>query len=841
MQDARRDGIRAIVVGRPSRGDNYVKRTVPLPARDESIVLATGVWERPDVERISRDTRESSRSGSDRPNWRVIPDVLAAKPELPANNAGTVNLPIAAAKNPKQDAARGCLKCHGNDSKQLWAEAGTGCPGRAARHGPGRKWPSQNLSGSGTPRTGRAVSERGAMPCARIRPVRPLVLVALGSLVLTPLLAAAEIAKSQPGTLQSVARLRYPVALALADQGTLLLVANQRSGTVSVIDLKTRRVAAEVSIGQTLTDLVAVPGNAKGEFLATDGTKHTLHLIRQRGSELTVAESLPVSPFPVSVRCDAAGKRCFVASLWSHKVTIVNLDRSAGGSLHLKAADVMPLAFAPRLEILSPDGANLIVADAFGGQLAVIDVAARRFVAVKTLPAHNIRGLAWSADGRQLVVSHQTLSPLAYTDAADAHWGSIVSNVLRSLDRDSLENPNKDILANSQLFQLGDVGKGAADPASVAVTKDGTVYVAFAGVGEVAAGRLAPGPFPRHNTDFHRLPVGIRPTALTTSADGSQLYVADTFGDAISVTKWNEYHSIIGDPVRISLGPQPPLSTADRGERLFFDARLSHDHWMSCHSCHTDGHSSDQLSDTLGDGSFGAPKRIPPLGGVAETGPWAWNGSMPDLAGQVQKSVQTTMHGKTITAEQVRELTAYLKTLPPAPPLNVPSDADAKAAIERGRSLFMRHGCDHCHVPPTYTSPKTFDVGLKDELGNHKFNPPSLRGVGQRSASSMTGGLRCSAPFSGNFTTPEKLACRPAKMRTCSPFSARSETTEPRAESAKFGAEKGKNRPLDPFVELARFRSNTRCALRLARTRLFRPSPDSCELGELFTRFARTW
>jgi YVTN family beta-propeller protein len=594
------------------------------------------------------------------------------------------------------------------------------------------------------------------MPRARFHPVRPLVLVALGSLVLTPLLTATEIAKPQSGNPQLVARLRYPVALALADQGTLLLVANQRSGTVSLIDLKTRHVAAEVPIGQTLTDLVAVPGKAKGEFLATDGATHKLHLIRERGSELTVAESLAVSPFPVSVRCDAAGKRCFVASLWSHKVTVVDLDRSTDGSLHLKTTAVIPLPFAPLLEIVSPDGAILIVADAFGGQLAVIDVAVRRLGLVKNLPAHNIRRLAWSADGRQLVVSHQTLSPLAYTDSADAHWGSIVSNVLRSLDRESIENAYKDVLANSQLLQLGDVGNGAADPASVAVTKDGMVYVALAGVGEVAAGRLAPGPFPRHNTNFHRLAVGIRPTALATSADGCQLYLADTFGDAIIVTKWNEYHSIVGDPVRISLGPQSPLSAADRGERLFFDGRLSHDHWMSCHSCHTDGHSSDQLSDTLGDGSFGAPKRIPPLGGVADTAPWAWNGSMPDLAGQVQKSVQTTMYGKTTSAEQVRDLTAYLKTLPPVPPLNVPGDASAKAAIERGRALFTRHGCDHCHVPPTYTSLKTFDVGLQDELGNHKFNPPSLRGVGQRTAFFHDGRAEMLGTVFGKFRHPGK-------------------------------------------------------------------------------------
>jgi C-terminal processing protease CtpA/Prc len=106
LQDAHREGSRAIVVGRPSRGDNFVKRAVPLPGRDESIVLATGVWERPDAERQSRDIREPPHSGSDRPIWRVIPDVLAAKPELPTNKAGTVNLPTAAAKSPKKDAAQ---------------------------------------------------------------------------------------------------------------------------------------------------------------------------------------------------------------------------------------------------------------------------------------------------------------------------------------------------------------------------------------------------------------------------------------------------------------------------------------------------------------------------------------------------------------------------------------------------------------------------------------------------------------------------------------------------------------------------------------------------------------
>ena len=71
----------------------------------------------------------------------------------------------------------------------------------------------------------------------------------------------------------------------------------------------------------------------------------------------------------------------------------------------------------------------------------------------------------------------------------------------------------------------------------------------------------------------------------------------------------------------IAWGPRRELTAAERGESLFYSAKLSHDGWMSCHSCHTDGHTNNLSSDTLGDGSYGAPKRVPSLFGVAATGP----------------------------------------------------------------------------------------------------------------------------------------------------------------------------------------------------------------------------
>ncbi len=149
---------------------------------------------------------------------------------------------------------------------------------------------------------------------------------------------------------------------------------------------------------------------------------------------------------------------------------------------------------------------------------------------------------------------------------------------------------------------------------------------------------------------------------------------------------------------------------------------------MSCHSCHPDGHTNNQLVDNLSDGAYGGPKRTLTLLGAHDTGPWGWNGGMPDLERQVRISITSTMQGRDPTDEQVSALAAYVNSLTPPPPIQSP-DRDAAAA---GQTLFDELGCQACHPPPTYASSGVFDVGISDEHGRREFNPPSLRGVGQR-------------------------------------------------------------------------------------------------------------
>jgi YVTN family beta-propeller protein len=531
----------------------------------------------------------------------------------------------------------------------------------------------------------------------------------LGSLALGGLLVSA--APTPPRSADVGPRLRRPVALVLADDGRRLFVANERSGSVSVVDTAALRPVAEAAVGKQLLDLAATP---QGRLLAVDQEANELIVLERKGPSVEVAARVTVAPAPVGVQVDPGGARCFVASLWSRQLSVVDLAASAP-----RVVKTVALPFAPRRMLLLADAGKLVVADSFGGRLGLVDVRRGELESVRTLPAHNIRGLALSAAGDRLLVAHQLLSPRASSKFDDVHWGNLITNNLRVLAVKDVIDPRADLLRDGYLHYLGTVDRGAGDPAGVALHGD-TTLVSLAGVDEVAVG---PGP----DGTWRRLPVGRRPTAVVTGPDVRRAYVANTFADSVSVVDLDK----VEVRAEVPLGPKAELGSADRGELLFHDARLSLEGWFSCQSCHTDGHTNGLLNDNLTDGSLGTPKRILSLRGARDTGPWAWNGRFADLESQVRQSVQSTMQGSKPTEQQVRDLAAFVRTLPPAPSLVRLRGEGDEAPVGRGRAVFHRHGCEGCHAPPTYTTPRTYNVGLADEAGATAFNPPSLRGVSQ--------------------------------------------------------------------------------------------------------------
>jgi cytochrome c peroxidase len=487
-----------------------------------------------------------------------------------------------------------------------------------------------------------------------------------------------------------------------------LWVANLKSGSLTAVDPGAGKATAEHDVGRGLSDVAAL-GDRR--LLVVDHAAGAVLIVAADDGSARVLERREVGLEPWSAAVSPAGGACVVAVSGDRKLTQLKLEKG------LTPGWSLDLPFPPRNLAWLRGGARLVAADAFRGRLAVVDPAAGRLVRVIDLPAHNIRGLAVSPDGESLLVAHQVLRRLARTSFEDVHWGSLVSNQLRVLSVEAILS-NGDAQLGARVIELGGPGAAAGDPSALVYDRSAGLAVALGGVDELAIAS-APG------ASLRRAGVGRRPAAAVASPNGTAWYVANQLDDTISV---------LDRPTgltrrEIPLGPMPAPDAVARGERLFYDAKLSHDGWMSCHSCHTDGATNGGLADTLADGSYGAPKLVPSLFGVGSTGPWTWTGGVSRLEEQVRTSVVSTMQGKPLSNAAAADLTAFLASLaPPRPRTSHPSAGDA----DRGARLFRERKCDECHAPPDYTKPARFDVGLTDAAGNRKFNPPSLRGVDRR-------------------------------------------------------------------------------------------------------------
>ena len=511
-----------------------------------------------------------------------------------------------------------------------------------------------------------------------------------------------------------VSHWRHPVAQAISSDGQFLIVGNQRSGSLSIVSIAAHSVVREIKIGERISDIQW----AGDRLVVVDSARHELIVCQVKADAVSVQHRLAVSSYPVDVEVSDDGRECYVSSLWSRRLSKIELPTNAAPRVAMQ----IDMPFAPRRQLLNESRNRLIVADSYGGRLALIQLPDFKVKAVREFPGHNIRGLGASPNGEMLLVSHQMLNELAHTVRGDVHWGLLMSNDMRWLRMDVVLDPKRKIYSESHMHPLGEAGSATGDPAQLAISKNGVVVVALAGVGEVAIGE-------EDDFSLGRVKVGRRPNSVVIDKQGKKAYIGNMFDDSISVIDMKSRKRVR----TISLGPTAKLSQRDRGERLFFDATLSHDSWMSCNSCHTDGHTNGMLNDNLSDATFGAPKRVLSWLGKAHTEPLAWNASSDSFPEQVRKSLVKTMQkDNPPTDEQVAALAVFVQSLAPPPPIDVARGTVDSEAVARDRALFVDRKCSKCHAAPQYTTPRMYNVGLTDQIGNKRFNPPSLLGVGQR-------------------------------------------------------------------------------------------------------------
>lgn len=520
---------------------------------------------------------------------------------------------------------------------------------------------------------------------------------------------------------------REPVAAVLIGEGRKLAIAQAESCSLSELDLPSGTVTAEWQLPGQPSHLVTNPaGDRIWVTLRDRGV--LLELAPAPVGGWTVLGERDVGRDPIRVALSPSADILAVTGCWSHQVTLID-------ALNVSAVPrAIRIGFPPRELLWHPEGGRLLVGDAFGGELAVIDATTANLVARGRLDeALNLRSLRWVGGEAEVACVHQLLHATGRTTTDDIHGGRLVENVISQwtfptaasvVVEDGGESIGESPVWPATHIRLGSADAGAGDPSDTVSLGDDRWLTALAGRAEVVLHDSA-------GQEFWRLPVGIEPVQLVPLPEPGQLAVICRLSHSVAIV--DTQSGTIGR--EISLGQSPPDTPAVRGERLFRDARLSHAGWLSCQSCHPDGHSSDGLADTFSDGTYGTPKRVLSLLGTRDNNPWGWNGQFRELHDQVRQSVTSSLQGQPLPAPAVNDLVTYLHTLAPPPPVfdGATSDRLRAADVAAGAALFQSLGCARCHVPPlTYTTDGVVDVGLSDEAGLRKYNPPSLRGLSQR-------------------------------------------------------------------------------------------------------------
>lgn len=518
-----------------------------------------------------------------------------------------------------------------------------------------------------------------------------------------------------------------PSGLALAaDDKTLYVTCAAPESTICVVDTAKRSV----------TDRLRAGYQAQSPVLSPDG--RTLYVCNRFNNDVSVIDvatlkevqriAVPREPFSAAVSPD--GKLLLVANHIHAGRADGDVVAASVSVIDLAAGKVAKEIMLPNGSILlheirvSPDGRYAVVAHNLArfhlpttqierGWIntsagSIIDLAELKLL--NTVLFDNIDSgaatpwaVAWSGDGRQLLVTHAGTHELSVVDfpalleklakmPAALDPGKPVDYTAASRTAADVPNDLSFLVGVRQRVKLP--GKG---PRSLAVVGH-RAWVANYFSDTLNAVELASGEI-----------------ALKAQAGNGQTHPAGWATNPLRVTS-------------IPLGPAPQMTTARLGEFYFNDATICFQGWQSCASCHSHDARVDGLNwDNLNDG-IGNPKNGKSLLQSFETPPAMWLGVRSNAHLAVRMGIRNSLF--TVQPPEVAAaMDDYLKSLQPMPsPRLVKGKLSASA--QRGKKVFQNEklACAECHSGAHFTDQKYHDVGSvgKFDQPTDQFDTPSL-------------------------------------------------------------------------------------------------------------------
>lgn len=532
-----------------------------------------------------------------------------------------------------------------------------------------------------------------------------------------------------------------PVGVACSSDGTRIFVATKDPPSVRVVDAASGTITATWPLPDTPNHLKIVPdgtrllvpaGLAPGKLLTLDTATGSINGTIQCGHS------------PKFVECSADGKSAYVCNEFENHVSVVDLTSS-------QVTAKIPAVRQPVAAQLRPDGAALYVANLLpsgpantgdiAAEITVVDTATGNTRLIR-LPngSTDVRALTVSVDGRFVYLVHTLARYGLPTTQLDRGWMNTCAL--------SVIDANQHRLAATIL--LDDIDLGAANPAGIAVSRDGRLLaVTHAGTHELSLidraalhdriDRATRGEavtvvsrsikdLPNDLSFLH----GIRKRVKLTG-NGPRELIAMADGFAVICYFSRTLHLVragtgLTAEVRdIALAPDWRETTAQRGERMFHDAAGCFQQWQSCVTCHP-GVRTDALNwDLLNDG-VGNPKQTKSLLFSIQTPPAMISGIRRDAETAIRTGTRYILfaHPAEADADAIAE---FLKNLQPVPsPILV--NGNLSESAKRGKVVFDLSSCSDCHAGEFLTDGKRHNVGTGTGRENDKpWDTPTLREI----------------------------------------------------------------------------------------------------------------
>lgn len=519
--------------------------------------------------------------------------------------------------------------------------------------------------------------------------------------------------------------------------GSRLLVTNADNGTVTIVDLQTRKPVHEVKVGDKPEGAAWVGGDLACVTVYRDDV---VAFIDTKAGK--VVHELKVEDEPYGIVALKDGSKAYVTLECPGKVIEIDLATKKVVR-EFKAGDMV------RGLALSPDEKRLYVTEFYTGVLHALDRETGKVV--DSWRGHTTDNLARN------VVVHPTL-PKAYVSHIRSKVqvnhgnGSIFPHVsVCTL------TPGKD--GRRQSFGM-DTYNGVyvvTNPWEAAVSPDGKrLYTIYAGTDDMNVNRVFDDNYREIESEGRPRQLGKNPRAVRTSPDGGEVYILNALDFTVTV-----HDAAVREQLATIKVCEPPKSPEwVRGKVLFSTAKypLTRARWIACSSCHPDGHSDYRVWKNPE-----GLRRTPPLLGLAHTHPLHWSADR-DESQDFEYTIRgRLMQGAGLLGERIRSkrgfeaveleektggrskdldaLAIYTNSFTFTLSPHIAAPGKLTAAAERGKKVFFddKVGCATCHSGPYYsdstlTKPfKLHDVGTGTDDPLEKMGPrydtPTLLGV----------------------------------------------------------------------------------------------------------------